>query len=108
MLKKSIIPLLLLALISLSPAQITFPRHPLVGKTYSYQIIYPKADSILAVFYYHMRMPDAYYQHSDTTAHSDTLRGNFATNQEGHWTMELFIWYGDSLVRKERRFFVGH
>jgi len=106
--KKSIILLLLLALISLSPAQITFPRHLLVGKTYPYQIYYPKADSISAVFYFHMRLPDAYYQEYDTTAHSDTLRSTFCTSKEGHWKLELLIWFGDSLVRRERRFFVGH
>ena len=108
MLKKSIKLLLLLALIILSPAQIEFPRHLLVGKSYPYQICYPTADSISAIFYYHMRSPDAYYQQYDTTTHSDTLRSNFSNNREGHWKLELFIWFGDSLVRKERRFFVGH
>ena len=108
MLKKSIKLLLLLALIILSPAQIEFPRHLLVGKSYPYQICYPKADSISAVFFYHLRSPDAYYQQSDTTAHSDTLRSSFCTSKEGHWKLKLFIWYGDSLVRRDRQFFVGH
>ena len=106
--QKLFILLLLLAIVSPSPAQITFPKHPLVGKSYPYQICYPKADSISAVFYYHLRSPDTYYQEYDTIAHSDTLRSTFCTSKEGHWKLGLFIWFGDSLVRKERNFYVGH